>query len=127
MIRYLACATCMGGSSVLSARVIACWMAVVLKGVRRAHPILCTRYDLTRIRSSMGEESLGAELEMYLTAFGAWPPSASLEALVMGYSGAIDHGFGQSQCFTTITTVWICSKHSGQIPSSSSNLLSIMR
>jgi hypothetical protein len=61
---------------------IACWVAVVLKGLRRAHPILCTRYDLSGIRSTVGDDSLGAELEMYLTAFGAWPASVGLEALV---------------------------------------------
>jgi hypothetical protein len=68
---------------------IACWLAVVLKGIRRAHPILQARYDLSGIRSTVGGDSLGAELEMYLTALGAWPPSVGLEALVAvarGYS-----------------------------------------
>ena len=32
---------------------IACWVAVVLKGLRRAHPILRARYDLSGIRSTV--------------------------------------------------------------------------
>lgn len=61
---------------------IACWVAVVLKGLRRAHPILRARYDLSGIRTTGAEDSLGTELQMYLTAFGAWPPRAGPEALV---------------------------------------------
>lgn len=61
---------------------IACWVAVVLKGLRRAHPVLRARYDLSGIRTTGEEGSLGTELQMYLTAFGAWPPRAGPEALV---------------------------------------------
>ena len=61
---------------------IACWLAVVLKGLRRAHPNLQARYDLSAIRSTGHGESFGAELQIYLTGFGAWPPSAGPEALV---------------------------------------------
>ena len=61
---------------------IACWLAVVLKGLRRAHPVLRTRYDLSGVRSGVGGDALGAELQIYFTAFGAWPPPAGPEALV---------------------------------------------
>ena len=69
---------------------IACWLAVVVKGLRRAHPTLCTRYDLTGIRSGAGGNPLGAELKIYLKAFGAWPPSVGADALgaiIKSYSG----------------------------------------
>ena len=61
---------------------IACWLAVVLKGLRRAHPILRARYDLSGIRSTGHGESFGAQLQIYLAAFGAWPRSGGLEVLV---------------------------------------------
>ena len=68
--------------SLVSPWLIACWMAVVLKGLRRAHPVLRGRYDLSGVRTTGGEESLGRELQLYFTAFGAWPPPAGPEALV---------------------------------------------
>jgi hypothetical protein len=61
---------------------IACWAAVVLKGLRRAHPILRGRYDLSAIRTTGQRESLGTDLQMYFTALGAWPGAAGAEALV---------------------------------------------
>jgi len=68
--------------SLVTPWLIACWVAVVLKGLRRAHPVLRARYDLSGIRTTGEEESLGTELQMYLTAFGAWPSRAGPEALV---------------------------------------------
>lgn len=68
---------------------IACWVAVVLKGLRRAHAVLRVRYDLSAIRTTGEGESLGTELEMYFTALGVWPRSAgskSLVAVVRSYS-----------------------------------------
>jgi hypothetical protein len=61
---------------------IACWMAVVLKGLRRAHPVLGARYDLSGVRTTGGEESFGGELQTYFSALGAWPPQAGPDALV---------------------------------------------
>jgi len=61
---------------------IACWVAVVLKGLRRAHANLRARYDLSGIRSPVGGDALRGELQMYLIAFGAWPPRVGPEALV---------------------------------------------
>jgi len=68
--------------SLVTPWLIACWVALVLKGLRRAHPVLRARYDLSGIRTTGGEESRGAELQTYFTALGAWPPSAGPEALV---------------------------------------------
>lgn len=68
--------------SLVTPWLIACWVAVIVKGFRRAHAVLRVRYDLSEIRTRGEEESLGTELEMYLTAFGAWPPRAGPEALV---------------------------------------------
>ncbi len=61
---------------------IACWVAVLLKGFRRAHPVLRARYDLSAIRTTGREDSRGTELQMYFRAFGAWPPPAGPEALL---------------------------------------------
>ena len=68
--------------SLVTPWLIACWLAVVHKGLRRAHPVLRARYDLSGIRSTVGGDALGTELEMYVTAFGAWPRSGGLEVLV---------------------------------------------
>ncbi len=70
--------------SLVTPWLIACWVGLVLKGLRRAHPVLRARYDLSGIRTTGVGESFGTELQMYFTAFGAWPPPASLEALVAG-------------------------------------------
>jgi hypothetical protein len=66
--------------SLVTPWLIACWVAVVLKGLKRAHPVLRARYDLSGIRTAGREESV--ELQLYFTAFGAWPPPAGPEALV---------------------------------------------
>lgn len=68
--------------SLVTPWLIACWVAVVLKGLRRAHANLRARYDLSGIRSTVGDDTLRGELQMYLIAFGAWPPSAGPEALM---------------------------------------------
>lgn len=60
---------------------ICCWLALFVKGLRRAHPVLCKRYDLTAVRSESGTERTRVEMQGYLTAFGAWPPSGSVEVL----------------------------------------------
>jgi hypothetical protein len=69
--------------SLVTPWLIACWLAVVLKGLRRAHPVLRARYDLSEIRTTGREESVGVELQVYFTAFCAWPPPAGPEALVV--------------------------------------------
>ncbi len=68
--------------SLVTPWLIACWVALVLKGLRRAHANLRARYDLSGIRSTVGGDAPRGELQMYLVAFGAWPPSAGPEALV---------------------------------------------
>ena len=60
---------------------VCCWLAVILKGLRRAHPALGNRYDLSGIRSGVGSDSLALELQGYLRAFGVWPASGQVEAL----------------------------------------------
>lgn len=75
--------------SLVTPWLIACWLAVVHKGLRRAHPILRARYDLSGIRRTGTEDSVGTGLQMYFTAFGAWPPPAGphvLVAVVKSYS-----------------------------------------
>jgi hypothetical protein len=68
---------------------ISCWAAVVLKGLRRQHPILSRLYDLTGVRSQAGTGSLEMELEGYLIAFGLSPPfreTGILLAVVRSFS-----------------------------------------
>lgn len=69
--------------SLVTPWLIVCWVALVLKGLRRAHPVLRARYDLSEIRTTGAGESIGTELQLYFTAFGAWPPPAGPEALVV--------------------------------------------
>jgi hypothetical protein len=61
---------------------ISCWVAVVLKGLRRQHPILSRLYDLTGVRSGAGTASFDIELKGYLIGFGLSPPPGGTVALV---------------------------------------------
>jgi len=61
---------------------ISCWVAVVLKGLRRAHPKLSRLYDLTGVRSGAGTGSFDIELKGYLIGFGLSPPPGGAVALV---------------------------------------------
>lgn len=57
---------------------VCCWLAVILTGLRRAHPVLASRYDLSGIRSAAGR---ALELDGYMRALGLWPPG-QVEGLV---------------------------------------------
>jgi hypothetical protein len=67
---------------------VCCWLAVILKGLRRAHPVLGSRYDLSGIRSGVDSGSVALELRGYLKAFGLWPPgqAGALVTVVIRYS-----------------------------------------
>jgi hypothetical protein len=73
---------------------IACWLAMVLKDLRRAHPVLGRRYDLTGVRSGASDDSCGLELKGYLIALGVWPLSgqtALFLAVARDYSRGTGH------------------------------------
>ena len=58
--------------SLVTPYLIICWLQVVLRGFRRAHPVLGRFYDLSGARTSEGR--LGwEEVAGYLSAFG-WKP-----------------------------------------------------
>ena len=60
---------------------IACWLGMMLKGLRCAHPTLRTLYDLTGVRSAGGRIAVEMELNSYLIAFGLSPPDGRVVAL----------------------------------------------
>ena len=68
--------------SLVTPWLIACWVVVVVKGLERAHPVLRVRYDLSGVRTGVGGQALGVELQLYFNALGAWPPAAGPGGLV---------------------------------------------
>jgi hypothetical protein len=55
--------------SMVTPYLVACWLAVVLRGFRRGHAVLCRFYDLSGVRSHEG--TLGwQEAAGYFSAFG---------------------------------------------------------
>ncbi len=61
---------------------VVCWLAVVLKGLRRGHAELGRLYDLAEVRAARGMSAACSEVAGYFLAFG-WSRKAQWEAVVL--------------------------------------------
>jgi hypothetical protein len=55
--------------SLVTAYLVVCWLQAVLRGFRRAHPVLRRFYDLSRVQTS-GESAAWEEVGAYFSAIG---------------------------------------------------------
>lgn len=59
--------------SLVTPWLVACWLVLVLSGLRRAHPVLRHWYDLSRIRTTQRPGAAWEEVADYLLSLG-WNP-----------------------------------------------------
>ncbi len=63
---------CVDPDSLVTAYLILCWLQIVLRGFRRAHPVLSRFYDLSGVQTC-GESAAWKEVGGYFLAIG-WKP-----------------------------------------------------
>jgi len=62
------------GDSRLGPALVAAWLGLVLRGLRRAHPVLANHFDLSMVSSASRAPAQYDELYAYCTALGARAP-----------------------------------------------------
>ena len=62
--------------SMVTPYLVACWLTVVVNGLRRAHGILVRFYDLSDVKIAAGSTAIWHEVSGYFLAFGLNPTIA---------------------------------------------------